>query len=791
MKYALHHFTWLLRRFRLALICYATAWVLLAAAAWLLPVYRYTEITHATLHIVWLAAGALLLLAVLWQDRAPGADTFWRTRPPRWRAVWASQFAFLVLCIAGPALGCWAVNGWMLRNTAHQWSAGASDALDVAGLFLVLAGIVSLARGWYSLLLTGAAALGCYLAGILIMWQRHRPLNFQVDHTSSYAANWIRVAGLLPAVLAVIVWLLGMWRGTVVMRAAIVVVALLAGPSLLYRPPPPAVHPLLLPLAVQPAGVPLAPGEQAVGEFTIQNVPPGCVAVITKEDISFVTGFTGPNTKPEAVTAVQFHRFNGADSGSEAYSVPGLQSLFPPQLPWYTDMAARPGSPRPPAGFSTQRNQPTALHGTATGYLASMILYAAVPLEENAAAAANGMSITIRELSTAADRLFLRADVLSAASLARPVLPKGGNLPEYLRQRLVPVLHFPGVPMALMLQSGDYRENFHSLQTNAGTLIINTAVPGAEALRGVKFTPEVLRGAALAICAPRYEGNFIADSRGQTLPAPAAAAPAHDLESLLATLDRRRSHDSQDAALRFAALGPPAARAMLRRRWTPNSCLRDPGDYGHEFWKKLITADLIPELTAAARQDSRWFMVAWITGCQEKLAAAALDVVRTSRSGIAEHILTLAAGPATPPDYAALARHLPGTASAYSSRATDKAEPQLWQRVRALPGFPWRELAREQWQALHREARDHRAHQSLHAAAVLAGEATALNTLLESEPRDTPPDESSLTAAEWQELAAMIEGVPADPAARSAWLHEHRGSFTWDAAASRYRLPPP
>jgi hypothetical protein len=118
----------------------------------------------------------------------------------------------------------------------------------------------------------------------------------------------------------------------------------------------------------------------------------------------------------------------------------------------------------------------------------------------------------------------------------------------------------------------------------------------------------------------------------------------------------------------------------------------------------------------------------------------------------------------------------------------EKVIEQLWQRLRALPEFPWRQLAKQTWQSLRNEDLDHGGHEALRAAAALAGEATALNTLLEWEPHKDRSYPDGMSPADWAELAALIDGIPPPGPERTQWLRDNRGHFAWDSTRGRYAV---
>src|SRR5687768_15218703 len=150
MSHTLHHLRWLVRRFRLPVILSALLWLSLTVIVWTVPVTNWDGLFPLA-HVALMIPGCLLVVPMVWQDGATGTDTFWRTRPPRWRSVWLSQVLFILFCAAGPAILCWMANGLLMQHTAAQWKYGALDLLLIICPLLGLAGAVSFSRGWKTL----------------------------------------------------------------------------------------------------------------------------------------------------------------------------------------------------------------------------------------------------------------------------------------------------------------------------------------------------------------------------------------------------------------------------------------------------------------------------------------------------------------------------------------------------------------------------------------------------------------------------------------------------------------
>src|SRR5262245_28344431 len=108
MSKILHLVLWQGRRGRDPLAVHALLWFGLTWFSW-----RDDDGTVSlfvgfrTLHFILLGFTAMLALDAAAADPAAGTDGFWRTRPPRWHTVLASQSLFAALFIAGPPMLCW------------------------------------------------------------------------------------------------------------------------------------------------------------------------------------------------------------------------------------------------------------------------------------------------------------------------------------------------------------------------------------------------------------------------------------------------------------------------------------------------------------------------------------------------------------------------------------------------------------------------------------------------------------------------------------------------------------
>lgn len=141
----IHEFLWLLRARAWSLIVYALAWVALSVTGWLLPGSPWPML------LCWPLLLAALGFAGDAGSRKSATDSHaaWRTRPPRWLAVWLALLAYCA-ALAMPPFACLTVTGFLLEHTAEHWLLLARDAgFFLAGTVAVcaLAGISDSVRG--------------------------------------------------------------------------------------------------------------------------------------------------------------------------------------------------------------------------------------------------------------------------------------------------------------------------------------------------------------------------------------------------------------------------------------------------------------------------------------------------------------------------------------------------------------------------------------------------------------------------------------------------------------------
>jgi hypothetical protein len=810
MTHFLHHFLWLLRRFRRVLFYYLLAWAVVITAVWTVPQYFYAANILFTLHGALAAVAVLLLLAVVWQDPAPGTDTFWRTRPPRWRAMWASQLLFTLLCVAGPFVVCWMVNGMMLDCTAQQWQRAAQDLAVVMAMLLACGGMLSFTRGWYSMLLAGISGYGIYILGLFLMVLYWQPVNPQMDYAWSLLPRLVVSAGLLPGIAGLLVWGMGLRGHSRLLRGVMLGAILAGGPCALW--------PVLQSGPGEDSTLELVRADlatvaerraQPAGNMILRGLPPGTawlpaigLTVFRHTEMDRIRILNAPRAKSGGyeLAGVRYNPPGWENHHSVLSTLPAkpIQDYLGAGIQLYSTRNAYGSSGRPPVpgwfvSWDKNVQVPITVTGTEQGLFYRLAPLASVPLEEGASAAERGTRLRVRGISPGGQKLHVLADMHFASGFVSRFFPPEGE-PMPASQPWIPLIHFPAGEFAILVNNEKYSDP-RSLGTSSLQLDLHTYIPAAEAIQGRTFTPELLRGAQLHLFALVSDGPAKVVCHDQTFAIPgAAAAPDGDIPQLLDALTGPRDDASMQAAKRLAALGPAAARALLAREWPPlRGLLSEPAAYGNDFWKNLITSEVLPDLAAAMRHDARWIAVAWITGHEGLAAAPALEHLKNSRGTVAQYVLASAARVIQTVDYPALMRALPGNSAWSLEVGSNNAATILWPRLRALPGFDWKAAAHTHWRnAWINDETTYAINQPLRAAAALAGEASAFNALLEDEQalRDRPGGlyNYHLTAAEWDALYAMIENLPPDPGVRNEWLRERRGRFVWAEAADKYQV---
>ncbi len=789
MNHTFYIFRHLARRARFTLLGYALAWAALGVAVWQLPARRGDNDLYAILQGVLMGWSLPLAMGALRHAPAAGTDTFWRTRPPRWQSVWLAQALFLAVFLAGPPLILWVVNGILLDSALWQWGYGLGELLCFIGPLGILPGILSFARGWYSSVLAFMGLALCFVAGIYVCYSTTRFSPVRQDPRSLLA---VLQAG--PLIILLWSWMMGMRRSALTGRAVWTGLALAVIP------------PALLSAAMKEGPVqeltiilPETAGEDA----SLAGLPPRTVALSQWGNLQ-VTDISGTPAKFLIPYLSMWH--DGDVSNRLTPLLPTLKPLFPEPARWY-------GTFRQPYAFdplveSPRENQsgkvrayfltnPDAgnttfqITGGIEGDLVTTDIVVRVPLRENERQAKDGTCLRLTKLEIEPLRIALTADVRTAGCL-NDIAADRARVPDSPHPRLFMVLHVPAVPMCVFMEPGYDYDRFRSLQCQQITLPATTEMPLAEGIRGTRFTPETLAGAELVLCAPRLVGQFHATTKKELhnlLP----PAKGEELEGILQRLalipsvhgsmvDYSKELLLQDLA-RLRELGAPAMRAMLARSW---GIMGPDRNFNLRSWcKGRLTEEYLPELAAAVEQDYRWMIIAEDVGLSDKLATAALNVVRHRREKLPLSILESAALAALPEDYPALELHV---RNANYNGSTGRL---LWTRLRQLPGFDWRRAALWKWQDWIYRERAGDFPPFLAAMAALAGGEDALNWLLTRTQPDRGPSPSQPSPAEWRELLALMEGAPAAEPERSAWLRQNKDRFTWDAASGRYRVKQP
>lgn len=736
-----------------------------------------------------MAVAISLSLAVLWQDKAPGTDQFWRTRPPRWHSLVASQAFFLAVFLGGPPFILWLVNGLLMHSTALQWKYGAVELMAFLCPLAIFAGIVSFSRGWYSLISSLAGAALCFLCGMLLGFGARDILSLSASRVLDYRDSLAVLLGV-PAVIMAVSWIKGMHRPGFSARAILTGISLAVLPFFVRSKLEQSVETGSIELRLT---MPSTPGES----YRLEGLPPGTDAIITRSTIgiSNVSGRSPFDLIPSLPRLTMQHWM---ESGFSALRGAPLKQKFPEHIRWYAGYheqaltypeefwqridlyRAVQDAVRlnPASGHSTYR-----MSGGVEGVIVAVDVLTKVPLRATESRAENGTFLHIEEFRAEPLKLRIAFDVRRAGSIDNPVpvdgLPARG---EFFTQRFLPVLHFPAVPMAILLNADHVYEDSRSMQCLGTRLNLETEMPLAESICGVRFTPEILEGAELVLCAPKVTSRFHAQAPAevQTLQPPAATG----LEDIFNRMEASSSASKTNIeALR--RMGDPAVKAMLARSWKRTGFLNEIESF-RQLWPRWLTDDHLPQLAEAILRDYRWMTVAWQNGQADKLTATALTLVRGTRAPLPVTVLAAAAVTAQPADYTALDLHVRSRISD-DPHLKDRVSPsvELWKRLRKLPGFDWAGAAVRSWQDVLNEQTRYYGRSIVPALAALSGETGALDWLLDTwEPGEKFP--SATIQEEWAELTAMVEGIPANPIAREGWLKENRGRFRWNPAERKY-----
>jgi len=814
MNHTLHHLRWLLCRFRWALAGYAVLWAAFTVCVWLLPATPDSWKLFISGAGGLMLFGAFLLLDVVWQDQAPGTDTFWRTRPPRWYSVWVSQLLCGLLICLPPAV-CWMVNGLMLLNTGAQWRQTVPDLLYPAVFVLAAAGLGSFARRWVAYALTLLLATGCWIGGReLFLWAHRKGAGSLRTSTVSLETVWL-ISMLILLTVVLLSWAAGMRRAGVWRRGAAAILTGLAAPFIAFHLAPPSRdETILLHLVVADAEAKRSPGAQPAGDLVLHGVPENSVAVIEWSNVGVAATVDGPglvwdSDHPIPRKSNDWHLSNhSADfpgglpelARCDATEVTGelIRGLLPAGVRWYKNRTASGSFRNLPAPAFQLRNRedesvlpPLWLKGDTRGLLLSVRPLMRVPLTAGAAGAGSGGRVRLDRFGYDGPSLSFTAGLWLAANGSSAVPPAGRMISGFFDETAVPVIYLPALSMAVLITGGtNSGGGMRPWQCTARIVSATFVMPAAESAPGMIFSPETLRGAELLLFAPVITGNFRV-----RLPEGPQRFPARDSEYSSAALDRSFRRFSDPA--RGAGVSELNERAEFMRR-----LLITPRGYRHgaryfvdgkavEWWHWL-SEEHVPDLIAAVRRDPEWMDCAWMTPLEPKLRPVALDLVRSTVHPLPASVVASAAAIAAPQDYARLRHHalLAKWGVQWPGRYAE-----LYRRLRALPGFDWKQLARTHFMAIQTPAVEH--DNSHHTAfyrqpdpagpivatfAALAGDIVALSRVVDGHGRE------SLLANEREELFALIEGLPPSGPERDSWLTANSSFLEWDESKGRYRI---
>ena len=797
MNHTLHHLRWLLWRFRFPLAGYAVCWAALVVWVWRMPASEdaWKFIVPATGGL--LLFGAFVLLDAVWQDHAPGTDTFWRTRPPRWRAVWASQLLFGLTVCTPPAAG-WLVNGLLMRNTGAQWLQAAPELLLFAGPLFAVAGLASFARRWPAYTLTLVLAVACWMGGreSFLGMLDPTPGTTTIRNVSRDTV-WLLTA-LLMLLTLLLCWAAGMRRPRVWRRAVAAGVAFVAAPFLAFQlAPAVADDSITLDIAVRGEGFVPQSGDQSAGDLVLRGVPSGSVAVMTWSEMGVAAAADGIAQSSEPISYPRgpyrvpgwflFNHTHGLPNNMlgrarvDSTKVAGqfIRGLLPGGARWYKN---DPGISQwtPDSGQLIIGNEDAAsveppplwLKGEAGGVFLSATRLVSIPLAAGAGGAGCGCRVRLERLEYSGESLAFTASLWLASRGVSPIQPEGKTISGFLAESALPVLYFPAVPMAILLTQESQSGAMRPWQCIAQRIATAVRMPDAESVNGAAFTAETLRGAELILCAPLVTGTF------------RVRLPEGPQQF------RRRAGGSGETAIRielerFSQPAEIAGHNLEQRAELLRRILKLPGGYWFSHygprrevpWWTWLTDDLVPDLTAAVRRNAKWMNLAWKAGQETKLRPVALELVRTVQKPLPASVVASAAAIARPEDYATLSRHAM-LAIVEGGIADPCPSSELFRRLRALPGFDWKRPVLARWLADSQSNNNDRAA----VFASLAGSTEALQAALSN----STLMKEHLTLAERDELFALIEDLPPAGPERDAWLESNFNFLTWDEARGKY-----
>jgi hypothetical protein len=491
MKNALHHYLWLLRRFRWALLLYALLWVTVAFVHWNTGWGIQTDDYARMSHWMLLAAGGLLWLRALQQDPLPGTVAFWRTRPVRGPSLWASQAVFLFTGIAGPPLACWLLSGILLDNTAAQWRAGLWEATLIVCPLVAVAGVASFACRSLEVVVAAFAGIVAWLAGG--WFKTIAGEKFSAAVMPGFLENQVGSLFLYPAACCLAAWMWAFKPGHGPVRRVALVVALLLGPAALSHllprslPDPTVQLPLYSPVSA-------AAGAHDFGGAKVGSIPPGRWPLLQESSLRSADG-------------VLAGVFNGKQSLTSLPAA-AFASLVPADTRFYHRLPER-----EPQRWEAEvvAHSWNTWSGHVRGVLVAPEVLLTMPLTAGAVHAENGTRVCLRGLHVSGQDLIAAADVFLAAPLGQTVRSRLTSHGRYqgMESLLLPVLHFPNAGFAIALEPAE-RELFRTWQTDAVRVELRTAVPLAESLLGADWSPATLDGARFLLCHLRPAGEFIA-----------------------------------------------------------------------------------------------------------------------------------------------------------------------------------------------------------------------------------------------------------------------------------------
>jgi hypothetical protein len=512
MSHTLHQLIWMVRRRRMLLAFHALAWFVLTWISW----QSWTE--ENLLNSETLALNLYACLAVLTgllaldagrADPSAGTDTFWRTRPPRWRAICQALALYVIIALAGPALVSWAVNGFLLRQTSAQWCAGMLEPLCLLSALLALTGLSSLVRGWTGTITVFGVAGALIYAGtslVVILDEKWR------NSFDSWHESWSEYAAIPSALFYTVVCaapalaIIALWSGA--MRRPPRVWMFIAAALWIVLVPVLAWLPLSrsdrmgLTYTVRIPGEATTSTERDLGLLKLRGVPEEAKLDISYDSVEFswlnAPGGIPPRDYPILVadSAVWAPGWFNAKAGEQ------IRSLFPAATHWYSDGIGE-ASLREYNLRRAQSREPLEVR-LKGGICGSVYLpggtHSTLPLHSGATGPSGGLWLRILEVEPGSRNLEIELMVRQFGSLL-PMRPKSIEG--------VFVLHFPAVPAAVLLYN---RERFvpRSPQCSGGRLTLRLTMPDAELAAGARWTPEVLRGAELWHFAPGEETPFIA-----------------------------------------------------------------------------------------------------------------------------------------------------------------------------------------------------------------------------------------------------------------------------------------